>query len=87
MPNIKSAKKRVLVSRLRNEKNRAAKSALKTKMIKFDAALAQNGAAGAQAAYREAVAGVDKAAAKGVWHKNKAARKKSQLAKKLNAAQ
>ncbi len=87
MPNIKSAKKRVLVSRLRNEKNRAAKSALKTKMKKFDAALAQNGAAGAQAAYREAVAGVDKAAAKGVWHKNKAARKKSQLAKKLNAAQ
>ncbi len=87
MPNIKSAKKRVLVSRLRNEKNRAAKSALKTKMKKFDTALAQNGAAGAQAAYREAVAGVDKAAAKGVWHKNKAARKKSQLAKKLNAAQ
>ena len=87
MPNIKSAKKRVLVSRLRNEKNRAAKSALKTKMKKFDAALAQNGAAGAQAAYREAVAGVDKAAAKGVWHKNKAARKKSQLAKKLKDAQ
>ena len=45
MPNIKSAKKRVLVSRLRNEKNRAAKSALKTKMKKFDTALAQNGAA------------------------------------------
>ena len=87
MPNIKSAKKRVLVSRLRNEKNRAAKTALKTKLKKFDAAVAQDGAAGAQAAYREAVAGVDKAAAKGVWHKNKAARKKSQLAKKLNAAQ
>ncbi len=87
MPNIKSAKKRVLVSSLRNEKNRAAKTALKTKMKKFDAAVAQNGAAGAQAAYREAVAGVDKAAAKGVWHKNKAARKKSQLAKKLNAAE
>ncbi len=86
MPNIKSAKKRVLVSRLRNEKNRAAKSALKTQMKKFDAALAANGAEGAQAAYREAVAGVDKAAAKGVWHKNKAARKKSQLAKKMNAA-
>ncbi len=87
MPNIKSAKKRVLVSSLRNEKNRAANTALKTKMKKFDAAVAQNGAAGAQAAYREAVAGVDKAAAKGVWHKNKAARKKSQLAKKLNAAE
>lgn len=86
MPNIKSAKKRVLVSRIRNEKNRAVKSALKTKLKKFDAALA-NGAEGAQAAYREAVAGVDKAAAKGVLHKNAAARKKSQLAKKLNAAQ
>ena len=87
MPNIKSAKKRVLVSRMQNEKNRATKSALKTKMKKFDAALAENGAKGAQAAYREAVAGADKAAAKGVWHKNKAARKKSQLAKQLNAAQ
>ena len=87
MPNIKTAKKRVLVSRMQNEKNRATKSALKTKMKKFDAALAESGAKGAQAAYREAVAGADKAAAKGVWHKNKAARKKSQLAKKLNAAQ
>ena len=86
MPNIKSAKKRVLISRMRNAKKRAAKSALKTKIKKFDAAVA-DGATGAQAAYREAVAGVDKAAAKGVWHKNKAARKKSQLAKKMNTAQ
>ena len=37
MPNIKSAKKRVLVSKLQNEKNRAAKSALKTQLKKFDA--------------------------------------------------
>ena len=85
LPNIKSAKKRVLVSRMQNEKNRATKSALKTKMKKFDAALAESGAKGAQAAYREAVAGADKAAAKGVWHKNKAARKKSQLAKNAHA--
>ncbi|ODU55433.1 MAG: 30S ribosomal protein S20 [Clostridium sp. SCN 57-10] len=85
MPNIKSAKKRVLVSAMRNEKNRAVKSGLKTKIKKFDAVLA-NGE-DVSAAFVNAVKSVDKAAAKGAIHKNAAARKKSQLAKKLNAAQ
>ena len=85
MPNIKSAKKRVLVSELRNQKNRAEKTAIKTKIKKFDAAVA-NDAADKDVLFKQAVAGVDKAAAKGVMHKNTAARKKSQLAKKLNAA-
>lgn len=85
MPNIKSAKKRVLVSAIRNEKNRAVKSGLKTKIKKFDAVLA-NGE-DVSAAFVNAVKSVDRAAAKGAIHKNAAARKKSQLAKKLNAAQ
>ncbi|MBQ2866203.1 MAG: 30S ribosomal protein S20 [Clostridia bacterium] len=85
MPNIKSAKKRVLVSRQENAANRAAKTALKTQLKKFDAAAAA-GEGELEAIYREAVAGVDKAAAAGVIHKNAAARKKSQLTKKLAAA-
>ena len=85
MPNIKSAKKRVLVSRQANAANRAAKTALKTQLKKFDAAVAA-GEGDLDVVYRESVAGVDKAAAAGVIHKNAAARKKSQLTKKLAAA-
>lgn len=86
MPNIKSAKKRVLVSKLNNAKNRAAKTELKTMVKKFDAAVAEGGDA-AQAAYKAAVKNIDQAAAKGIIHKNTAARKKSQLTRKLNAAE
>ena len=85
MPNIKSAKKRVLVSRQENAANRAAKTALKTQLKKFDAAVAA-GEGDLEVVYRESVAGVDKAAAAGVIQKNAAARKKSQLSKKLAAA-
>lgn len=83
MPNIKSAKKRVLVTEVKNARNRAFKTALRTKLKKFDAAEGE----AKQVAYKEAVKGVDQAVAKGVMHKNTAARKKSQLTKKLNAAQ
>ena len=85
MPNIKSAKKRVLVSRQENAANRAAKTALKTQLKKFDAAVAA-GEGDLEIVYRETVAGVDKAAGAGVIHKNAAARKKSQITKKLAAA-
>lgn len=80
MPNIKSAKKRVLISKARNEANRAAKSALRTKIKKARAEGAD------AAAIKAASVSVDKAAGKGLIHKNKAARLKSQLAKKANAA-
>ncbi len=86
MPNIKSAKKRVLVSKLQNEKNRANKSALKTQLKKFDAALAEGGEA-AKEAFKATVKAIDKAAAQGILHKNTAARKKSQAAGKLNSIQ
>ena len=80
MPNIKSAKKRVLVSKVRQERNKAAKSQLKTVMRK---ARAEGADAEARLA---AVKKLDKAAGKGLIHKNKAARLKSRLAKKAASA-
>lgn len=85
MPNIKSAKKRVSLSRAANEHNKMAKSALKTTIKKFDAAVASGDKAQAGAAYTAAVVAVDKAVNKGNLHKNNAARKKSSMTLKMNA--
>ena len=85
MPNIKSAKKRVLLSEARNARNKAERSALKTTLKKFDAA-ATAGGEDVEKVYRDTVSAIDKAAASGVIHKNNAARKKSALVKKLNKA-
>ena len=85
MPNIKSAKKRVSLSRAANEHNKMAKSALKTTIKKFDAAVASGDKAQASAAYTAAVVAVDKAVNKGILHKNNAARKKSSMTLKINA--
>ena len=85
MPNIKSAKKRVQVSGVRNERNKADKSALKTALKKFEAAAAEGNRTKAESAYKVAVKSVDKAAAKGILHKNNAAHKKSALTLKLNS--
>ena len=84
MPNIKSAKKRVQVSGVRNERNKADKSALKTALKKFEAAAAEGNRTEAEGAYKVAVKIVDKSAAKGLLHKNNAARKKSSMTLKLN---
>ena len=85
MPNIRSAKKRVKVITTKTAANKARKSNLKTMIKKADAACAA-GAADKEVAVRAAIKRVDQACAKGLMHKNAAARKKSQLAKKLNAA-
>ncbi|MCM1269884.1 MAG: 30S ribosomal protein S20 [Ruminococcus flavefaciens] len=85
MPNIKSAKKRVKVNKTKAAANKARKSNLKTILKKADIAVATS-AADKEAAIRVAIKRVDQACAKGLMHKNAAARKKSQLAKKLNAA-
>lgn len=83
MPNIKSAKKRVKVIDKKTQINLAHKTALKTAIKKFEAA-AENGSKDeAQALFNEAVKKLDKGVAQGILHKNKAARKKSQLAIKL----
>ena len=84
MPNIKSAKKRVLVNQTKAMQNKAAKSALKTDIKKFDAAVAEGNRSEADVAYKVAVKAVDQAAAKGLLHKNNAANKKSALTLKLN---
>ncbi|MBP3759870.1 MAG: 30S ribosomal protein S20 [Ruminococcus sp.] len=85
MPNIKSAKKRVKVNASKAAANKARKSELKTILKKADAAVSEN-AANKEDAIKVAIKRVDQACAKGLMHKNKAARKKSQLAKKLNAS-
>ena len=84
MPNIKSAKKRVLVNATKAMNNQMAKSALKTTLKKFDAAVAGGDKAQAAQAYATAVKAVDQAAAKHLLHKNNAANKKSAMTIKLN---
>ena len=84
MPNIKSAKKRVLIAEARNARNKAEKSALKTAIKKFEAAAAEGNRTEADGAYKVAVKKIDQATAKGVLHKNNAAHRKSALTLKLN---
>ncbi|MBO5463731.1 MAG: 30S ribosomal protein S20 [Clostridia bacterium] len=83
MPNIKSAKKRVLVNATKAAKNKATNSALKTAIKKANAAI-EAGDANKAEAVKVAVKKLDQAAAKGLLHKNNAAHKKSQLVNKLN---
>ncbi len=85
MPNIKSAKKRVLVSKANLERNKAYRSALRTAIKKADAAI-DNKSADANDVVKAAVVKIDQAANKGIIHKNNAAHKKSALVKKLNAS-
>ena len=85
VPNIKSAKKRVQLSRVSNEKNKAAKSVLHTNLKKFDAAVAEGNREAASAAYMVAVKTIDKAEQKGILHKNTAARRKSSITLKMNS--
>ena len=84
LPNIKSAKKRVLVNKTKAMQNKAAKSALKTDIKKFEAAVAEGNRSEADIAYKVAVKAVDKAVGHGLLHRNNAARKKSALTLKLN---
>lgn len=79
MPNIKSAKKRVALSKAAYEKNKADKSALKTAVKKFEAAVASGNREQADSAYKAAVKSVDQGVKKGILHKNNAARKKSSM--------
>ena len=85
MPNIKSAKKRVLVIEKKTQINKAIKSALKTQIKKFLAVVAAGNKEEATKVYSETVSAIDSAASKGIIHKNNAANKKAKLAKKLNA--
>lgn len=83
MPNIKSAKKRVLISKANYEKNKSYRSALKTAVKKADAAIAAK-SDDMSTAVNDAVKLIDQAANKGIIHKNNAARKKSALVTRYN---
>ena len=83
MPNIKSAKKRVKVAAAKTLQNKMINSELKTEIKKANAAIETN-AANKTEAVKVAVKKIDQAAAKGILHKNTAARKKSALDKKPN---
>lgn len=85
MPNIKSAKKRVVVTEKKNSQNKMIKTSVKTAIKKFNAALAAGDAEAAEKLLPETVSVIDSAASKGILHKNNAANKKSALAKNLNA--
>lgn len=84
MPNIKSAKKRVKITAKKNLRNRMVKSGVRTSLKKFEAALANPATANEQ--LTATTSAIDKAAAKGIIHKNAANRKKARLAKQLNKA-
>ncbi len=84
MANIKSQKKRILTNAKRAERNKAVKSELKTRVK--NAVKASTDPEQGEEALRLAVKRLDMAAAKGVIHPNQAARRKSRLMKKVNAA-
>ena len=84
MANIKSAKKRILVNRTKADRNKAIKSGVKTAVKKVNAAVAANDKDAAKSALLAATATIDKAASKGVFHKNTASRKVSRLAQTVN---
>lgn len=85
MPNIKSAKKRVIVTKSKTLQNKMFKSLVKSTIKKYEAALAAGDKNAAAETYKAAVKIIDKAVANGIIHKNKAARKKSQFTLALNA--
>ena len=86
MPNIKSAKKRVIVNAKKTEQNKAIRSAFKTEIKKVEALIKENKLEEAKAALPAAFKVIDSAATKNIIHTNNAAHKKSKLAKKISDA-
>ena len=86
MPNIKSAKKRVLVTAVKADRNKAIKSELRTSVKKANAAI-EAAAADKDAVVKDAISLIDRSVNKGILHKNTAARNKSALMLKLKKAQ
>lgn len=84
MANIKSAQKRIRVTAAKTLKNKMYKSAFKTALKKYEGAVASGDKTAAAALYPNLMKKIDQAAAKGIIHKNNAARKKSAFTKKLN---
>lgn len=85
MPNIKSAKKRTLITEKKTEQNKVVKTHVKNAIKKFLAVVESGDKEAAKALFPEVCSTIDGAVTKGVLKKNTAANKKSGLAKKLNA--
>ena len=85
MPNIKSAKKRVLVNAKKTEQNKAIRSAVRTEIKKIDLLIKENKFEEAKAALSNAFSVIDAACGKNIIHANNAANKKAKLAKKIDA--
>lgn len=83
--NIKSAKKRIKVTLVRTERNKAIRSKVKTAIKKVESAVAASDKQLAQANLKNAVVEITKAASKGVYHKNNASRKVSRLSKAVDS--
>ena len=81
MANIKSAKKRILVTETKAARNKAIRSEVKTSIKKVEAACVAKDKAAAEAALKSATSIIESACSKGVYHKNNAARKVSRLTK------
>lgn len=87
MANSRSAEKRVRVAARRTLRNRMVKSRMRTSIKRYEASLAGGDAQASAELYKKATSNIDRAAAKGVIHKNEASRRKARLAKRLNALQ
>ena len=85
MVNIKSDKKRVLVTEIKTARNKAIKSKVKTCIKKVEAAVANKDKEAANEALIVAISEINKATSKGLYHKNNAARKVSRLTKAVNS--
>lgn len=84
MANIKQQKKRVLTNEKRRMRNKSIRSAARTEIRKFREAVESGDKAAAEAQLRVASRKLDKAVTKGVFHRNSAANKKSNMARALN---
>ena len=84
MANIKSQKKRILTNEKARQRNQAVRSAVRTEIRQFRAAVEAGDKAAAEAQLRVASRALDKSVSKGVFHRNNAANKKSSMAQALN---
>ena len=84
LANIKSAKKRILIIEKKTLRNKSTKSRVKTTIKKVEAAIANNDKAAAETALRNAISELNKAASKGIYHKNTVSRKISRMTKAVN---
>ena len=85
MPNIKSAKKRVLIAEVRRQQNNTVKSRMKNQLKKFHTAVAEGNKEDAATQLVASASILDKTASKGIIHKNAAARRKANLYRIYNA--